>query len=270
MSAKAVQRARKLEVKMTAALVGLCAASGALAWRSPLAGDLRTGTPFLATGPSYAVLYRPDARAAAVLVGGAPQAEGLPFAARAALDAPVGSAQAAHALLSAWPADARFWLAAVRWCWTRRGSLGLFDAALLAWEAARADPRRAQIAEFPPAALREPFLEALAGRAPAPAQDRAEVRNASGEPGLALSATRLLRMHGVDVVEFGNAPGPEAETMVVDRAWRPDEARQYATILGCPRAWVMTRFSGNDAPAQVHLGSDWRDCRRLAAVAAAP
>ena len=62
---------------------------------------------------------------------------------------------------------------------------------------------------------------------------RVEVLNASGRPGLAREATRVLRDHGYDVVFFGNAPRSFSRdtSLVIDRAGREGLARQVAEAV---------------------------------------
>lgn len=96
--------------------------------------------------------------------------------------------------------------------------------------------------------------------APAPAGGvRVEVLNASGRPGLAREATRVLRDRGFDVVTFGNAPGEFAPdtSLVLDRVGRMDAARQVADALGIRR--VFARPAANlYLDATVVLGRDWQ------------
>jgi len=63
----------------------------------------------------------------------------------------------------------------------------------------------------------------------------AEVRNASGRPGLARQVTRLLRERGVDVVFFGNAVQVVDSTTVLVRRGPTDAGASVGTILGVRR-----------------------------------
>ncbi|HEX8694887.1 MAG TPA: LytR C-terminal domain-containing protein [Longimicrobium sp.] len=95
--------------------------------------------------------------------------------------------------------------------------------------------------------------------APAPVgRVRVEVLNASGRPGLAREATRILRDRGFDVVSFGNARGFGPDTsQVLDRVGRMDAARQVADALAIRR--VLARPDSNlYLDATVVLGRDWR------------
>ena len=68
------------------------------------------------------------------------------------------------------------------------------------------------------------------------ARIRVEVRNGSGKPGAAERVTEILRRHGFDVVDFGNADRFDHErTVVLDRIGRPEYAREVAaTFQGLP------------------------------------
>jgi len=58
-------------------------------------------------------------------------------------------------------------------------------------------------------------------RAPDGVRIRVEILNATATPRLALSATRLLRDRGFDVVSIGNNPVRRDSTLVVDRTNHP-------------------------------------------------
>jgi len=94
---------------------------------------------------------------------------------------------------------------------------------------------------------------------PAPVEQRVrvEVLNASGRPGLAREATRVLRDRGFDVVFFGNAQGFAPDTSIVlDRVGRMDAARRVADAVGIRR--VYARPAANlYLDATVVLGRDW-------------
>ena len=60
-----------------------------------------------------------------------------------------------------------------------------------------------------------------------------EVLNGSGRPGLARTATRVLRRGGLDVVFFGNAEGaPSQATQLLVRRGDSTAARRAARLLG--------------------------------------
>lgn len=63
----------------------------------------------------------------------------------------------------------------------------------------------------------------------------AEVRNASGRPGLARLVTRLLREKGVDVVYFGNASEVVDSTSVLVRRGPVDAGQAVGRLLGVRR-----------------------------------
>jgi hypothetical protein len=87
---------------------------------------------------------------------------------------------------------------------------------------------------------------------------RVQVLNASGRPGLAREATRMLRDRGFDVVEFGNGKGfPPDSSVVLDRAGKVETARQVADAVGIPR--VTARPDSNlYLDVTVVLGRDWK------------
>ncbi len=86
---------------------------------------------------------------------------------------------------------------------------------------------------------------------------RVQVLNASGRPGLAREATRVLRDRGFDVKEFGNGQGfPPDSSVVLDRVGRMEVARQVADAVGIRR--VTARPDSNlYLDATVVLGRDW-------------
>lgn len=87
---------------------------------------------------------------------------------------------------------------------------------------------------------------------------RVQVLNATPTHGLARVATNVLRDHGFDVVETGNAPrGTSPESIVIDRVGNLESARQAADALGITH--VETRRDPNLLlDVTVMLGSDWR------------
>jgi pyruvate/2-oxoglutarate dehydrogenase complex dihydrolipoamide acyltransferase (E2) component len=115
-------------------------------------------------------------------------------------------------------------------------------------------------APAPPAAQAPAAVVPPAPRA-APTQGprvRVQVLNASGRPGLAREATRVLRDRGFDVVEFGNGKGfPPDSSVVLDRVGNLDRARQVADAAGIRR--VMARPDANlIVDVTVVLGKDWQ------------
>ena len=86
-----------------------------------------------------------------------------------------------------------------------------------------------------------------------------EVLNASGKPGLAKVATRLLRRAGIDVVAFGNAPesvGTLDSTRIAVRRGTGDVGERVRKPLGEGRVSLQpdtTRL----LDASVFLGADF-------------
>ncbi|HSU16501.1 LytR C-terminal domain-containing protein [Longimicrobium sp.] len=97
-----------------------------------------------------------------------------------------------------------------------------------------------------------------AARAPA-GRVRVEVLNATTTHGLARQATDVLRDHGFDVVQTGNAgrgTRPDS-SVVIDRVGRLDMARQVADALGIHRVQAQ-RNANLILDVTVVLGRDWR------------
>jgi hypothetical protein len=87
---------------------------------------------------------------------------------------------------------------------------------------------------------------------------RVQVLNATPTHGLARVATNVLRDHGFDVVETGNAPrGTPPASVVFDRVGNLAAARQAADALGITRVEAR-RDPGLLLDVTVVLGSDWR------------
>ena len=86
---------------------------------------------------------------------------------------------------------------------------------------------------------------------------RVEVRNAGGVSGAAGDATDLLREHGFDVVQYGNASSFDRDTtVVVDRVGREDLAEAVANALGI-RNVLVEPDSTLFVDVTVLLGRDW-------------
>lgn len=93
-------------------------------------------------------------------------------------------------------------------------------------------------------------------RAPEGVRIRVEILNATATPRLALSATRLLRDRGFDVVSIGNSPARRDSTLVLDRTTHPDWARLVASVLG--RGAIEARAdTSRYVDVTVLLGADW-------------
>lgn len=86
----------------------------------------------------------------------------------------------------------------------------------------------------------------------------AEVLNGSGKPGLARTATRVLRRGGVDVLFFGNSEAPPTDsTRLLVRQGDGSAARRAARLLGVglpQRAPDSTRR----VDVTIILGADWQ------------
>jgi hypothetical protein len=149
----------------------------------------------------------------------------------------------------------------------RRG-LGAYDAFLLARLVSGLAPDDIRLSRLPEAGLLHAFLPRLfsppeAGRESG-AHLTAEVLNASGRGGVALRATKLLRWHEFDVIQFGNAPAPAASTQAVDRVGRPEAARAMLRCLGCGDVDVVTAMEETpQADISITLGRDFERCLRL-------
>jgi hypothetical protein len=94
------------------------------------------------------------------------------------------------------------------------------------------------------------------------AEDRVvvEVLNGSGRPGLARSATRLLRRRGLDVVFFGNWDGEgvvRRTKVVVRRGTDEADGRRVAEALGAGTV-VVDLDTLRRVDVSVILGEDWR------------
>ena len=104
-----------------------------------------------------------------------------------------------------------------------------------------------------------PSVGARPAAAPAPAgRVKVQVLNATPTHGLARVATTVLRDHGFDVVETGNAPrGTAPVSVVIDRVGNREAARQAADALGITRVETR-RDAGLLLDVTVVLGNDWR------------
>ena len=86
-----------------------------------------------------------------------------------------------------------------------------------------------------------------------------EVLNASGKPGLARTATHVLREAGVDVVYFGNAPtslGTLDSTRILVRRGAADIGERVRRALRAGTV-VLQRDSTKLLDASVLLGADF-------------
>ncbi len=88
---------------------------------------------------------------------------------------------------------------------------------------------------------------------------RVEVLNASGKPGLAKIATRVLRQAGIDVVAFGNAGesvGTLDSTRIAVRRPPASAGERVQAALGVGRVTVQLD-STRLLDASVFLGADF-------------
>ena len=93
-------------------------------------------------------------------------------------------------------------------------------------------------------------------RAPEGVRIRVEILNATATPRLALSATRLLRDRGFDVVSIGNSPVRRDSTLVLDRTGHPEWARLVTSVLG-RGATEQRADASRYVDITVLLGADW-------------
>jgi len=84
-----------------------------------------------------------------------------------------------------------------------------------------------------------------------------EVLNGTRRQGVARTATRMLRSHGVDVVFLGNADSTERLTRVIVRRGDPDRARTVSAVLGTGTI-VVEADTFRRVDVSVILGEDFR------------
>lgn len=110
------------------------------------------------------------------------------------------------------------------------------------------------------ALLMQPRPERAAGHAyaiPAPGKRvRVEVLNGTRRPGLARTATRVLRERGLDVVFYGSGPASDS-TRVLVRRGEPGQGRDVAEALGAGRVSIAPDTLRR-VDVTVLLGGDWR------------
>lgn len=146
--------------------------------------------------------------------------------------------------------------------------LAFYDIFLLARAFERVDAGGYHLSELPGPALQRAFLGMLFSRAAAlpqrPMKGTVEILNASEVSGVALSATKVLRLQDFDVVHFDNAPTLSRHTRVVDRAGHPGFARDVVRALGCPDLGILTSMEEDPgASVTVELGRDYAECAEL-------
>lgn len=176
--------------------------------------------------------------------------------------------------LAAAVADPLFWLRLprrLRRMGALRSGLSPYDALLFAWRLSRLRPDGVSLSR-PPGGKVARLVPELFSSVRSPAGERgagaaamsAEVINASGAGGVALRATKLLRLRGVDVVHFGNAQVQEPTVRIVVHSGGPDEAGTVLDALGCPEAGTLVELEPDpQATVTVILGRDYTRCTRL-------
>ena len=144
---------------------------------------------------------------------------------------------------------------------------GAYDVAVLAWEAFRLEPENLRLHALPAERDRAVFFSRIDNpvlREAQPKPTTVDILNASGEPGVALQATKVLRLRGLDVVNFGNAATPSPFTRFIDRTASYVEAAAVAQALGCGRPEIADEMdSSRRESVTVILGQDFRNCATL-------
>ncbi len=116
------------------------------------------------------------------------------------------------------------------------------DHILWELELSKIGPRGIRAVELPAGPAQTSFLaRRLAAEAADGRPVTVEVLNATGVKGIALKATKVLRLAGADVIAIGNAGASHPTTVVYDRAGRPDRAMAVLESLGCASAELLTR-----------------------------
>lgn len=169
--------------------------------------------------------------------------------------------------IAAWPRTFRFWWAIPkalsRFRRYENSEPGGYGAVLLAREAFRLDADKIRLHNLPMERDRAAFFSRIQSSSVETFQKPTtiEVLNASGQPGVALEATKILRWRGLDVVDFGNASTPSPFTRFVDRTAAYIEAADVARILGCDRPTITDEMdSARQERVTVILGQDFKSC----------
>lgn len=273
--------ARALRPMAAALLAAVCSAAwlesgsataAALRSSEPYLVWLRLGTAdhLLAYSPARATLQAaylpPGSEARAALEEAQPKAPRL----EAALPAGFGAAEDPEAVAEWLEARGRGLSAVLAWpralATLRAGGLSFYDAALLLREAGRVAPGAVTPWWLGAAEGAAVLLSTTAGEPPRrPGTLTVRVLNASGEAGVALQATKVLRLRGrgLDVVEWANASAPAGRTRLTD-ATGSGGAREVAEVLGCPGARTLVRVEPRPrAAVTVELGHDYARCAGL-------
>lgn len=169
--------------------------------------------------------------------------------------------------LAAAAADPLLWLKAPLLGRRSRSTLSAWESASLLRALRALPPDALTAARWPAPGLAHDFTSWLfegKGKGDPRGVTTLQVLNSGAAPGVALRATKLLRLADFDVVHFGNAPSDQSETAAVDRVGRPEAARAALAALGCRRAEVVTDLE--TAPltmASIAVGRDWEACAHL-------
>lgn len=144
----------------------------------------------------------------------------------------------------------------------------VYDRLLLAREFRRIQPQAIRLSELTDPELSNRLLSRIFSRARGHGDTGGsvdiEVLNAAGAVGLALKATRIIRLQGFDVKHFGNARD-EKNSRFLDHVGNPAGAEAVAAALGCRDAEVLTSLEANPRAAiSVLLGKDYANCTELA------
>ena len=139
-----------------------------------------------------------------------------------------------------------------------------YDVVFLAREAFGFEERNVCIHALPREKDLAVFFSRIEGAARpelSPVPITVDVLNASGEAGVALQATKILRWRGLDVVDFGNASTPSPSTRLIDWTVSYDEAVTVARALGCARPEIEDQMdSSRRERVTVILGQDYKNC----------
>lgn len=106
-------------------------------------------------------------------------------------------------------------------------------------------------------AQREPAASHAFAIPPVRGRLMVEVLNGTRRQGVARTATRMLRSHGVDVVFLGNADSAEQVTRVIVRRGDPERARTVAGVLQAGKI-VVEPDTFRRVDVSVILGEDFR------------
>jgi hypothetical protein len=264
------------------------AGAGWLRSRSPLARQLADGPVWAAATPaapdSPAVLWRYDASTRdlrAVLIPNRTLSDaGRTSRSEAARDAATalgagnlhwldGVEPPDAQLGSSWGARPSLWMRLAHPQQRPRSDLSRSDWVFAGLETLALPPGERPVAELPvrgigrglvPDAqlidrLRQRFFSAPVDAVSAKAS--AEILNASGKDGLALTATQALRSRGIDVLFYGSADAPSASTRIVDRDGDRRAAEQVRRALGIDIPIVTQLSPYPKAEATLILGADF-------------